>query len=72
MLGRADFIRRNQALRAEIEAFGAAVADAQWYDQQLRFIQTHRYWTVAAHMLHDDQNCVNCAALVRLLEECKS
>ena len=72
VLGRADFIHRNQALRAEIEAFGAAVGDAQWYDQQLRFIQAHRYWTAAARALRDDQKRANCAALLRLLEECQS
>jgi uncharacterized protein len=72
VLGRADFMRRNQALRAEIEAYGAAVDDAQWYNQQLRFIQAHRYWTAAARALRDDQKRANGAALLRLLEECRA
>ena len=71
VLGRADFMRRNQALRAETEAFGAAFGDAQWYDQQLRFMQAHRYWTSAARALRDVQKRANYAALLRLLEECQ-
>ena len=69
VLGRTDFMHRNQTLRAEIAAFGAPIGDTQWYGQQLRFIQTHRYWTAAARTLRDEQKRINCAALLRLLEE---
>jgi uncharacterized protein len=72
VLGRSDFMYRNQALRAEIAAFGTPIGDAQWYSQQLRFIQTHHYWTAAARALRDEQKGLNCAALLRLLEECGS
>jgi uncharacterized protein len=72
VLGRNDFLRRNQALRAEIAAFGAAVDDVQWYQQQLRFIQAHRYWTAAARALRDAQKRANHAELLRLLEKCQS
>jgi uncharacterized protein len=71
VLGRADFLRRNQALRAETAAFGAPIGDAQWYGEQLRFTQAHRYWTAAARALRDDQKRANCAALQRLLQECQ-
>jgi uncharacterized protein len=72
VLGRTDFMRRNQALRAEIAAFDTPIGDAQWYGHQLHFMQAHRYWTPAARALRDDQKRINCAALLRLLEGCKS
>jgi uncharacterized protein len=72
VLGRIDFLYRNQALHAEIEAFDGPIGYAQWYGEQLRFIQTHRYWTATARALRDDQKRINSAALLRLLEECQS
>ena len=72
VLGRLDFMPRNQALRAEMAAFGAPIGDAQWYGEQLRFMQTHHYWTAAAHALRDVQKRHNCAALQRLLEQCQA
>jgi uncharacterized protein len=69
VLGRADFMDRNQALRAEFEAFEGPIGDGQWYGGQLRFMQVHRYWTAAAHALRDDQKRANCAALMRLLQQ---
>jgi uncharacterized protein len=71
VLGRADFMYRNQALRAEIEAFDAPIGDAQWYGEQLSFMQAHRYWTATARVLRDDQKRINCTALLQLLETCQ-
>jgi uncharacterized protein len=69
VLGRLDFMPRNQALRAEMTAFGATMGDAQWYGQQLHFMRTHHYCTAAARALRDAQKRHNCAALQRLIEE---
>jgi uncharacterized protein len=69
VLGRLDFLPRNQALRAEMTAFGATTSDMQWYRQQLHFMRTHHYWTAAARALRDAQKRHNCAALQRLIEE---
>jgi uncharacterized protein len=71
VLGRADFFYRNQALRAEIEAFDGQIGDAHWYSEQLHFIQAHRYWTATARALRDDQKRINCVALRRLLEDAR-
>jgi uncharacterized protein len=71
VLGRADFFYRNQALRAEIEAFDGLIGDAHWYSEQLHFIQAHRYWTATARALRDDQKRINCVALRRLLEDAR-
>jgi uncharacterized protein len=71
VLGRTDYICRNRALRTEMELFDGPIGDAQWYGEQLDFIQSHRYWTAAARALRDEQKHANRAALLRLIEECK-
>jgi uncharacterized protein len=65
-LGRADFFDRNQALRAELVAFGIVASDAEWYATQLHFLRSHRYWTSAARELRDAVKAQNLAALARL------
>jgi uncharacterized protein len=72
VLGRVDYIYRNQALRIEMEVFDGPIGDARWYGEQLHFIQSHRYWTAAARALRDDQKRANCAVLLRLLQDCNS
>ncbi len=51
VLGRDDFWPRNQALRDELTAFGMPFDDEAWYTGQLKFLQTHHYFTAAAHQL---------------------
>jgi len=70
VLGRTDFMACNQTLRAEMAAFGMEYTDEQWYSQQLRFLQTHRYWTPAARSLREAQKQRNCDELVQLIAQC--
>jgi len=65
--GREDFLDRNQFLRAELVNVGLASTDREWYGDQLRFLQLHRYWTAAARALRDKQKQANIAALTELL-----
>jgi uncharacterized protein len=67
LLGRDDFLVRNQLLRAEIAAFEAAPSDAAWYTAQLNFLTRHRYWTAGARQLRDAQKARNIELLQRLL-----
>jgi uncharacterized protein len=67
-LGREDFMARNQALRAEMAAFGLPSTDRQWYADQLQFLKNHRYWTVAARALRDPQKQLNIKLLRDLIE----
>ncbi|MBC8075674.1 MAG: phosphohydrolase [Chloroflexales bacterium] len=67
VLGRGDFLKRNQTLRAELAAFGAPLPDNEWYEQQIRFLQSHRYWTPAARDLRDAGKQKNIALLEALL-----
>ena len=65
VLGRHDFLKRNQVLRTEIAAYGNCFDDAEWYASQLRFLQTHHYWTETARKLRHETKLSN----IRLLEE---
>jgi uncharacterized protein len=67
--GREDFLTRNQCLRAELANIGLATTDREWYSEQLRFLQLHRYWTAAARALRDTQKQTNIAALTQLLAQ---
>lgn len=69
VLGRADFLPRNQALREELAAFGTPSTEVQWYRQQLDFLQGHRYWTAAARARYDAHKQENVVALAELLHQ---
>lgn len=63
LLGRDDFVVRNQELRLELAAFGTLIRDRDWYVAQLDFVRQHRYWTEAARQLRDAQKQVNISLL---------
>lgn len=67
VLGRDDFQKRSQDLRAELAALGIPNSDETWYRSQLAFLQAHHYFTPAAHRLRDEKKGKNIAALVDLL-----
>ncbi len=71
VLGRQDFFDRNMALRKELENFGRKFSDEEWYINQIKFIEAHRYFSSAARMLRDEQKQNNLAALRRLLTAIK-
>lgn len=48
VLGRADYLARNGALRAELAFAGIVSSDAVWYRRQSRFLRNHRYFTATA------------------------
>lgn len=70
LLGRSDFFLLNQVLRAELAAEGMYATDAQWYQQQLAFLEAHRYWTSAAAFRRNIQKQRNIATLRLLLQQC--
>jgi uncharacterized protein len=69
VLGRADFLQRNHALRTELAFYGADVSDAVWYRGQIQFLSQHRYWTTAAMELRNPGKQHNLIALQALLKE---
>lgn len=67
MLGRDDFLLLNRMLRSELDAFGQAFSDSEWYAQQGAFVRDHRYWTASARRLRDENKGRNIRALEALL-----
>lgn len=76
VLGRVDFFPRNLDLRAEISVNGNRPSDLEWFQRQLKFVESHTYFTAAARLLRDGQKQKNIAELKRriaiLKEEDKS
>jgi len=68
VLGRDDFLARNQALRNEFAAYGVQMSDAQWDESQLAFLTSHRYWTSSARRLRDAGKQQNIRALMHRLQ----
>ena len=52
-LGGPWFMDHNVRLRQELAAYGKEFSDAQWYADQLKFLQKHRYYTSVARQLWD-------------------
>lgn len=71
VLGRDDFLLRNERLRAEMAARGQVVTDVIWYRQQLSFLGSHSYFTNAARTLRSkakQRNMDVLATRLRLLD----
>ncbi|HZD57749.1 MAG TPA: HD domain-containing protein [Anaerolineales bacterium] len=69
VLGREDFLKRNRDLRTEMEAFGKCFEDGEWCASQLRFLQTHHYWTEAAQRLRHKTKLINIGLLEKLCDK---
>lgn len=67
-LGRADFMPTSLNLRAELAAAGTDLSMPQWYQRQLEFLQSHRYFTTPARQLRDAQKQQNIAMLQALID----
>ena len=69
VLGRSDFLARNQCLRKELAYLGSEVTDQQWFQGQLSFVKAHTYFTEAARELCNKQKAKNIALLQELLSK---
>ncbi|MBI3162655.1 MAG: phosphohydrolase [Chloroflexi bacterium] len=69
VLGRDDFSKRSNDLRRELALFGKVSADAEWHASQLKFLESHSYFTTSAHVLRDAGKQKNTADLKRILKE---
>ncbi len=68
VLGCEDFMPRNNDLRRELAFLGKEYTDIDWYTSQLKFLETHTYFTASAHKARDDQKRVNITQLKLQLE----
>jgi uncharacterized protein len=69
VLGRDDFMACNHNLRRELAFFGQVVSDQQWYAGQLRFVESHAYFTATARTLRNAGQEKNVGELKRKLDE---
>ncbi len=69
LLGREDFWQRNQALRTELaDTLNILFTDEAWLEEQLKFMDIHRYRTISAQGLRGQGKRCNRASLLRQLE----
>jgi uncharacterized protein len=52
-----------------MEYFGGAMTDEQWYEEQIRFLSAHRYWTAAARVLREARQRQYLEEIVALLAQ---
>jgi predicted metal-dependent HD superfamily phosphohydrolase len=71
VLGRENFMQRNRDLRLELAFLGTEFTDEQWYSEQLKFLERHKYFTTSARALSDAQKQLNVAVLRNKLERLK-
>ena len=63
VLGRDDFMFRNNNLRRELAFFGKEFTDTQWFSGQLKFVESHVYFTATARKLRNEVQAKNVAEL---------
>jgi uncharacterized protein len=66
-LGRLDFFLLSHRLRLELAAYGNPTTLRQWHEDQLRFLESHTYFTKSACALRDPGKRRNIAELRELL-----
>jgi len=69
ILGNDDFMSRNGELRHELAYLGREYTDREWYSRQLKFLESHTYFTASARSLRDAGKLKNICKLRNTLEE---
>ena len=69
VLGRDDFMLRNDNLRRELAFFGQEFTDTQWFSGQLKFVEIHTYFTASARTLRDAGQAKNVVIMKQKLDE---
>lgn len=69
VLGRADFFDRNHILRHEMALLGQTFSDREWFQNQIKFMREHTYFTPTARRLRAAQKQRNLEQLQELLIE---
>ncbi len=68
-LGREDFLSAGLHLRHELEGLGVRISDTEWYQQQVKFLQQHTYYTEAARQIRGPGKQRNLEAVLKILED---
>jgi uncharacterized protein len=69
VLGRDDFLARNQKLRQELANLGTHFDDRMWLEGQIEFSKSHSYFTTAARALRNGHKQKNIEILQQHLTE---
>ncbi len=69
VLGRADFMLRNNELRCELACFGKDFTDQDWYSGQIKFVEAHTYFTASARALRHTGQLENINIMKNRLKE---
>jgi predicted metal-dependent HD superfamily phosphohydrolase len=65
VLGREDFMPRNEDLRRELASLGKTFTDLEWCVSQLKFLESHAYFTESAQKTRNEKKLTNIAELKR-------
>lgn len=68
VLGREDFLARNSLLREEIALQGKTFTDYQWFSTQLKFLESHSYFSEAARNIRGEGKLRNIEHLRQKME----
>jgi uncharacterized protein len=69
LLGRADFMRLNRELLKEVRIYsGKAIGEQEWFTEQLKFIEDHHFFTVAAINSRGEGKAQNIVRMRQTLE----
>lgn len=71
VLGRADFMEWNNNLRRELAYFGQDFTDEQWLTSQLKFLDSHTYFTGAARARREAGQAKNALDLRKRIDALK-
>ena len=72
VLGRPDFLTYNNYLRQELAFFDKVYSEVEWLKNQLRFYQTHTFFTQSARRLFDAQKSSNINTIKQLLAQAEA
>ncbi|NDJ60179.1 MAG: phosphohydrolase [Chloroflexi bacterium] len=68
-LGRDDFPEVSDRLRQERANYGGILTDLEWYQEEVAFLRSHRYFTAAARDLRNAGKARNLEAILSTLSE---
>lgn len=63
--GRDDFFKKTRLLREEFSANGIEIPEKKWYENTLKLLEGHKYFTQSARTLRDGKKADN----IRILKE---
>jgi uncharacterized protein len=68
-LGHEDYWKRSNDFRQELDHYGMKFTDKEWYVYQLRFMESHKYFTESERMLRDAMKIQHMQEVQRLLDQ---